>query len=267
MSLSAYPYTLPPNPLPPQFSNPQGNINEGKTRKFAIKNSSLLPPEILQLIIDLINPGKYTKPEISQCIKILKQFKLNSVVKEKIQDLRKITTLVKKYSVYNKIYEDPQKAYLYISPKYRDRILNGGNPQLVDALSSGIPFFYNLRRSMEWYSSKVEQDIKDIVRITPQSLNCLYGGLHSVTYAPPLLIACVNPAIPEHMIEFLLKNGADPNTTIVAGSMRMYILTALKKAKGSFNEDRYEKIEKIFLQNGLNPQWESQEFPLAFGDY
>jgi len=85
-------------------------------------------------------------------------------------------------------------------------------PELLDALFTGcnLP---GAQHSIDKYTPEVEKDIKDIVRLIPDSIHCRLGELRLRHEVSALGAACMNPNIPIHMIEWLLQHGANPNET------------------------------------------------------
>lgn len=120
------------------------------------------------------------------------------------EKLEKITRLVNKYNYYN---EEYAKALTgkdnWVDEDYKSRY-PGGNPQLLDALFAGcrLPFAYS---SVTAYTPEVEEDIKAILDLMPQSTTCIIGQLRCRNYVTPLVVACHNKKMPLHMIELLLQ--------------------------------------------------------------
>ena len=168
---------------------------------------SLTPPEIKCEIANFIQPTKMTNGEVKSCARTIVNLsltckKFKEIFAEKLEDLKKINALIEKYSKYNDDYE-PEKIPLFVSDDMEKKF-PGGNPQLLDALFTGYDY---AKHSFSAYTPKIEEDIKQIVKLTPQSLNCILGVLRCRDYLPPLAAACWNKNIPVHMVEFLLKKG------------------------------------------------------------
>ncbi len=101
--------------------------------------------------------------------------KMKDICSKKLADLKKIYDVIGKYSKYNDILENKR----YTTGK---RLEPQGNPQLLDALSTGLydPHSqWGTLSSFNEYTQEIENDIKDIVRLTPQSLKCNIGLLPS----------------------------------------------------------------------------------------
>lgn len=216
---------------------------------------SLTPLEIKDYIVSFIQPTKITNQEIKNCGRIIlnlslvcKEFK--AICEKKIKDLKKINELVVKYPIYNSEYENPRKFYWGMTESTYNS-LPGGNPQLLDALfsSCNLPF---AKHTFSEYTSEVEEDIKKIVKLTPQSINCILGELRCRIFVPPLAAACINAKIPVQTVEFLLKNGANPNTTYELNGQSIHLL---KDTKSNVDTERFLALETIFKKFGVNPDY------------
>jgi hypothetical protein len=216
---------------------------------------ALVPVEIKKLIVNFIHPSNMTCQEVKNCGRFIvnlslinKEFK--GACAEKIENLKKIQALIIKYSVYNCEYaEDLQARNLYwVKKKYKARY-PGGNPQLLDALLTGSHFICAKHRFAA-YTPEIENDIKTIIALTPQSMNCILGKLRCWNYVPPLAMACINKEIPLHMIDFLLENGANPNATFDEVGTDCDILQLLKGF--SIDSDRVAAIKELFKKCATN---------------
>ncbi len=61
------------------------------------------------------------------------------------------------------------------------------------------------------WNTVLEEDVKKIVRLFPESLLCIKLNTRLVDQLSPFAMACMNEHIPLSMVEFLLENKADPN--------------------------------------------------------
>jgi len=163
---------------------------------------------------------------------------LFEIYKEKLSELKKIYEFLNKYNAYQDEYEDCWG--------WRSRFNARGNPQLYDALLTGckLPL---AKSSFENFNEEIESDIKEIVRLTPQSLHCIIGTLRCRYEVTPLAAACHNGNIPIHIVEFLLKNGANPNDTIRLNAYPISILIDLLE---NISEKRFSEIEELFFKYG-----------------
>ncbi len=206
------------------------------------------PLEIKEHISSFITPSNLSREEVKSCGRQLVNLsRVNKEMKascyKQLSKLKRIHELLNKYYVYQNGYENPGVdigTKREFDPK--------GNPQLLDALFTGcrLPF---ARSTYGTYSQEIEKDIIDIVRLTPQSLHCRLGTLRCRDEVPPLLAACINLNIPVHIVEFLFKNGANPNATVQLCCEPKPIIEDLKK---NINADRFSKISELFKKYGLN---------------
>jgi|GEM_PF-2086045 len=133
-----------------------------------------------------------------------KMFK--SICEEKIKILSKIFYLLNKYHKYNDMFKE-----------YHE------NPQLLDALSTG--WERSGKPTFSVYNQVIGEDIKEIVKLIPESINCVTRFLHQRrSGVHPLAVACFNENIPVDIIELLLKNGANPNATYHSGGDQISLL-------------------------------------------
>jgi hypothetical protein len=204
------------------------------------------PIELSCHIVNFIQPTIVTSTERKSCARQLVNISLvnkefNEICSEKLVVLKKINDFVNKYNRYNSYYENS-------TLNLKDRNFDPkANPQLLDALSTGHPFAASTFRT---YNPEIEQDIKDIVKLTPQSMNCTLGTLRCRTHVPPLAIACYNVNIPLHIVEFLLKQGADRNATLKFNGYPVSIFTDLKFIINErFTVERFAAIKTIFFKD------------------
>lgn len=209
----------------------------------------VFPEECIHHTLNFLQPARIISEEIKTCEKQLLIISLaNTTMKamcsKRLIDLSRINELVAKYSKYNDIYLDPKKYWFYENPK--------GNPHLLDALYSGCKLFL-VARTFESYNPEMENDIKDIVKLTPQSINCIIGSHINRNEVPPLAAACFNVKMPLHIVEFLLQQGANPNATLKTMNGRISIFEDLKQHVG-FNGfpdlERITAIKALFIKYG-----------------
>ncbi len=159
------------------------------------------------------------------------------VLSEKMKDLKRIRELVNKYTIYNRDYEQYGEEDGDVNPHLLDAVLTGWN----------LPFGDH---SIQEYTQETENDIKDIVRLTPQSLNCKHGYTRMCQKVTPLFAACLNYKYhaprPLSIIEFLLKSGADMNAKIDSGKYGSAISIARMIKSDEFDTDRGHAIRELF---------------------
>lgn len=221
---------------------------------------STVPKEINKEIVGFVTPEKMTNKGVQQCGRIFVNFSLvckefHEMSKDKLKDLQKIDALITKYPRFNASYENPPtftrldiNRGTFVPDKEKNSLVPGGNPQLLDALFTG--FDKNFRGTFETYSPEIEEDIKEIVKLTPQSLKCALGELRNRKFVTPLIIACFNENIPIHIVELLLEKGANPNTSYEVDYTQTHMLKDVKKLLE--NPERFAAIEALFKKYGVN---------------
>ncbi len=203
---------------------------------------SLIPVELqchIVVISHSVSVTKVTSGEIKNHARQIANICLSNKIfsktfSESLLVLKKINHLVNKYHRYNTQYEFSGE----FDPK--------GNPQLLDALLTGcrLPFADS---TFQHYTAEIEQDIIDIVKLTPQSMHCILGTLRCRDDVPPLVVACINVNIPLHIIEYLLQQGANPNATLKLNGRDISILEDLR---GNLNTERFSAIRALFIRYG-----------------
>ena len=208
--------------------------------------------DIKNEIINYLNPQKLTKNHLLSCFNDIKNISIvnknwYNICKPKLKNLKLIYYLMNKYSIYNKLYENPQTEILYVQEDFREKYINTGPPQLYDALLTGcnLPF---ARSSFGEYNEEIENDIKLILKLIPNSLNFCLGELRCRDYVNPLCAACININIPIHIIELILEKGANVNGRISLNGGSILIIKDLK----NLSEKRYKIILELFKKYGYN---------------
>ena len=216
------------------------------------------PEDIKNYILNFINiPEKITSENvkfngrtISNLLCLNKEIneKMKDVCNQKLADLKKINELINKYSHYNDTLEGEKESSMK-----GQRAVPQGNPQLVDALSTGLGWVSeDLIHCFDQYTKEIENDIKEIVRLTPQSLKCNIGYLPDRYYyerLSPLAVACYNDKIPVHIIKYLLESGANPYQRYWNGSNDIPIIHGFE-FDGSTSE-RDMAIRELFKEYAL----------------
>ena len=151
-------------------------------------------------------------------------------------DLRKLYFLIKKYDYYE------------YWCKEREPI----RTILIDMLCTecSLPFALS---SHSIFTDDIFNDIKEIIRIVPQSLQSQYGQLRCRYKLSPLDIACHNVNIPLNVIEYILDKGANMYYLYEVNGYKTHILDDIDPGIASiFACERYEKIKQIFLEKGFD---------------
>lgn len=157
--------------------------------------------------------------------------------------------LEKKYDKYNEYCKIPRQPLPYL-PAF---ISTKGTGPLLDALFSGAKFKGIFYRSQPIYNSEVEEDIKTLVKLAPESLKGNVGWIRCADRIGPLAVAAFNDAIPVHMVTFLLENGADPNQLHYDYPTRsqVSILHAIKiGSAGDPESERLKEVARVLAEFG-----------------
>jgi len=205
---------------------------------------------------------KYGK-EIRSFLLISREFispDFKSLCKEKLSQLKRIYEIFIKYTHYQHEYANPSICLIenpstglithkLIDPK--------GNPQLLDALFTGLdrPGAWS---TFDVYDSTIEGDIIDILKFTPRSQNCILGRLRLLANVIPLAAACFNTKIPVRIIEKLLQNEEDANSTIIRIHSSVPLQVPLldvwcsnyNTLSNSKDKDRANQIIALFYKRG-----------------
>lgn len=193
---------------------------------------SKLPEDMQRHILSFINPmderyvsARTVKQSAARIYALItKESRITTT--EKIQELKK-PYLAAKYSTYESshealvnwyksLQENPSRLdnpfFGHVDREFLARFNPSAKPHLLDALFTGcnLPF---AEHSQSKYTEEVENDIKEIVQLMPESLNYGFGCLRLRANVPPLGAAIVNNNIPISLIEWLFQNGANPNAT------------------------------------------------------
>ena len=201
-----------------------------------------LPKEIKLNIIEYIRPNKIILSELDICIKSIQAIidyddTLNNI--KHFNDLLRVRELYQKYSYYNKRYEIPLNYWYRI---YEDLVIEP--TQLLDALFAGCKLPY-ASSSVKYYDDTVEQDIKDIIRLIPNSIYCNLGSLRCRYYVTPLAAACHNDNIPSHIIKLLFEAGCSSLTQI---KLNTSVILLRDDIHGNIEEPRLSQILLLFEQ-------------------
>lgn len=210
-----------------------------------------LPLEMKDYIVNCFKPKKLTKTlvkEYANIVRIIAQVNktMHEICNRKLCDLKRTYELLEKYHSYQHYYEKPLVDIL-TEKEHEVK----GNPQLFDALLTGIEI--PNQSSIKKYDETIESDIKDIVKLMPQSINSVVGYIRCRNKVTPLYAACANQKIPLSIVEFLLNKGANPHDVIEVNGREISILEDLKT--NSKNKERLSQIEKLF---SFFKQWENE---------
>jgi len=139
------------------------------------------------------------------------------------EDKNKIFHFINKYDLYNRRY--------CIAP---DEL--GGPPQLASALEA------------KSVTPEIEDDIKEIIRVMPDSINCTAASVRCRDDVTPLAVACYNENIPIPMIRFLFENIPDAyKTEVKVQGTKMSLIEDLKNCiDQGITRERYDAIKALF---------------------
>ena len=228
-------------------------VNELKTVAnffmFNIKINAIminnLPLDLRRYLLDFITPARFTNSEVKACARVLsglarKSAKFKPLCQERLQKLARIYYFINKYPKYNIKYEDPKSYWLVLPENYVEYPLR--SPQLIDAFLTGcdLPFAWH---SFETYTAEIEDDIKEIVKLMPQSLNCAIGSLRCRGGVSVLFAAAINSNIPVHMVKFLPDHGADPNMSV---ELNCHNVNILEDLGANISAERFAQVQKLF---------------------
>jgi len=162
---------------------------------------------------------------------------LHSETYPNCKDLRTFYNLTNKYNYYQTYYED-------FCERNKSKDDYEQAPVLLDILLSGcaLPFAMS---TFPRFTEAMEEDVKTILRIAPNTLKTTYGQLRCRQNISPLDAACVNTAVPFSVIQTLMDHGADLNHKISLNGYPVHIIYDLP--------DNYRKkvITKMFRKNGF----------------
>jgi hypothetical protein len=240
---------------------------------------SSLPIDLKSHILTFLGPSGMNVHQMKKTalgLTALMDQESRTMMNEKIQELfigMKISELTRKYSKYNKLYElhcfrweglvDPSFSSAGLNQETIDdnrQFLQTFHPakypQLLDALCTGYRS-PGASHSIKKYSSEVENDIQNIVKLMPRSVDCRMGSLLHRTEVSPLGMACMNRNIPLSMVDWLLANGANPHDTwsVIDGSDQVRIVDCLPNHWCAvLGSQRIQVLLETFARYGAKPQ-------------
>ncbi|MBA3237202.1 MAG: hypothetical protein H0T62_02485 [Parachlamydiaceae bacterium] len=209
--------------------------------------ASSAPSEILNTCIELIEPpapkdmARVTQAKIRKNGRKFLNIALvnkcfSDLVSEKLGVIRTVGLLMNKYCYYN---EDNERS---IGKRYDSM----AHPQLLDAVCTQHKYKLTFS-TFHTYDASIDDDIRQIVTLTPQSINCL-TELRCRTEVPVLYVACANESIPLSTINFLLENGADPEQEILDNqAKRKTILADLEE--NDLDQIRLDALKELFQKH------------------
>lgn len=146
-------------------------------------------------------------------------------IDEYTKDLHALFTLIKKYSYYETQY------------KMNEPI----SSILIDLLCTGCTLPY-AESTYSVFTENTFDDLKEIIRIVPDSLHSQSGQLRCRHLLSPLDIACHNRNIPLYVIKYMVENGADMYHFYEVNEYKTHVLQEM---------NRSETITHIYISNGF----------------
>ena len=225
--------------------------------------------ELDHLIVSFIQPVDDTEKEIKSCARRLVALSLADrqlipICSEKLATLFNIITfsaeMYNKYNRHNSQYQEllsghashPDEPWSITHPNIK--FDPDAKPYLLDALSTGCNYPL-AKRTFNEYTPEVEQDVQNMISLTPRSMNCILGEFRITKFISPLAIACFNPNIPVHIIERLLQQRANPNTIVLDYYRSCSIPPLIHHYR---NSEQVTAITELFTQYGWSG-WIQQE--------
>ena len=160
-------------------------------------------------------------------------------------DLRKLYLLIKKYNIYQEKFKTNEPI----------------SSILIDLLSteSKLPCTYS---SHSIFTNDIFDDLKEIIRIVPQSLKSETGVLRCRYYLSPLDMACNNLNIPLSVIEYMIDKQADMYHFYEFNGQKIHILDdidSVVKAREDLEWSnsypwliRYIKLKNLFEKKNFD---------------
>tara|TARA_A100001015_G_scaffold196074_1_gene218685 strand:+ start:560 stop:1189 length:630 start_codon:yes stop_codon:yes gene_type:complete len=198
-----------------------------------------LPHEINDIILSYLISSIISINIVKNNNKELLTFLLLSKEKttyNKLQKNNKIYYFLNKYNVF-------QKEYSYSYYHGFDENIIFTNPILCDILFTelNIPFS---RSSFNRITDNLFEDLKEIIRLIPDSLESGWCHLRCRTNVTPLYAACINEKIPLDIVKYMIEQGADKKNKVKVNGFSRNILVDIRKE--TVNIYRYNRLVELF---------------------
>ena len=148
------------------------------------------------------------------------------------KDLRKLYLLIQKYSYYENEFKRNEPI----------------SSILIDLLCTECNLPY-ANSTHYIFTDDTFNDLKEIIRLAPESLNSEYGELRCRYRLSPLDIACHNIHIPLHVIKYILDKDADMYHFFEVNGCKTHILEDLEDI---YFIARCEYLKELFENKGFN---------------
>ena len=142
---------------------------------------------------------------------------------------------------------------------YHKNVINEPiNSILIDLLCTECSLPYALSTHYI-FTNDTFNDLKEIIRIVPESLTTTYGQLRCRYNLSPLDMACQNLNIPLFVIEYILDKGADMYHLYQVNGCKTHILEDIKDMIDDLSlvsmkrwRERYDNLNNLFESKGFN---------------
>jgi hypothetical protein len=197
-----------------------------------------LPCEISEIILSYLLSSIITKSHQTENYTYVSIFSTNRKdcrFNQKQKQTKKILYYLDKYYIF-------QKEYSYSYSDFFHRYTYT-NPILCDILFTElyIPFS---RSSFNQITDELLDDLKEIIRLIPDSLESGWCHLRCRTNVTPLYAACINEKIPIDIVRYLIDQGADKKNKVKVNGFSRNTLVDLKR--DCINRERYNKLVELF---------------------
>ena len=195
-----------------------------------------LPHEINNLISNYLLIPITTIDTIKQNCNTLYTYALfDNTLHSKLTKYKQIMLFFKKYYVYQKEY-----SYSYI---HNFKNIYFTNPILCDILFTGLNIPFS-KSSFNKINDTLFEDLKEIIKLLPDTLHSTWCHLRCRTHVTPLYAACLNEHIPLHIVEYLLEHGSNIKTHVRVNGVPRTILNDIEKE--CKHKDRFNKLVDLF---------------------
>jgi len=155
----------------------------------------------------------------------------NTFIDNYKNDLRKLYLLIQKYSYYENEYRRNEP----ISSILIDLLCTECNLPYADSTHS-------------FFTNDTFYDLKEIIRLAPESLNSEYGQLRCRYRLSPLDIACHNIHIPLYVIKYIVEKNADMYHLFELNGCKIHVLEDLSEIFLA----RCENLKELFNSKGFD---------------
>ena len=166
-----------------------------------------------------------------------------------MEDYSKLYYLMKKYHKYDDIIMQKNR-FLYGLKYPKEDVYSC--PILIDALFTGhtLP---TANHSFDKINKQILEDIREIIRILPSSVNCRIATMRCREYVPAFVLACINENIPWNIVKEIAK--INPSIDYYFNSTKVTFNHDLNNDYLKITSARQDKIILLLKELELyNPQ-------------